>query len=128
MKFLALSFAATLVIAGLGYLPTLRIAGEDAIVAMLAGCGISFIASGVGVIPVLLALRDPTSNITQAILVSTGLRFIVVLMLTLSIALSGWFETAPLLIWVAISYMALLTIDTLFLVRVSKSNPDTKKE
>lgn len=128
MKFLALSFAATLVIAGLGYLPTLRIAGDGAIKAMVAGCLISFIASGVGVIPVLLAQRESTSNITQAILVSTGLRFIVVLMLTLSIALSGWFETAPLLIWVAVSYMALLSIDTLFLVRVSKSNPKTKKE
>lgn len=128
MKFLAISFAVTLVTAGLGYLPTLRIAGENAIIAMIAGCCISFIASGIGVVPVLLAQREPTSNITQAILISTGLRFVVVLMLTLSIALSGWFETAPLLIWVAISYMALLTIDTLFLVRVSKSNPNTKKE
>lgn len=128
MKFLALSFTATLIIAGLGYLPTLQIAGENAIKAMVAGCFISFLASGIGVIPVLLARREPTSNITQAILISTGLRFLLVLMLTLSIALSGWFETAPLLIWVAISYMALLTIDTLFLVRVSKSNPDTKKE
>lgn len=128
MKFLAISFAATLVIAGLGYWPTLRLAGDDAITAMVAGCFVSFVASGIGVIPVLLARRKPTSNITQAILISTGLRFIVVLMLTLSIALSGWFETAPLLIWVAISYMALLSIDTLFLVRVSKSNPDTKKE
>ena len=128
MKFLVLSFVATLIIVSLGYLPTLRIAGNDAINAMIAGCFISFIASGIGVIPVLLAQRETTSNITQAILVSTGLRFLVVLVLTLSIALSGWFETAPLLIWVAISYMALLSIDTLFLVRVSKSNPDTKKE
>ena len=37
--------------------------------------------------------------------------------LTLAAALSGLFERDPLLIWVAITYLALLVVDTWYAVR-----------
>ena len=43
---------------------------------------------------------------------------LVVLILALSAALSGWFEQAPLLVWVALSYLVLLVVDTMYAVRI----------
>jgi hypothetical protein len=41
-----------------------------------------------------------------------AVRFAAALALALAGALSGRFERGPFLLWVAISYMALLTVDT----------------
>ena len=52
VRFVALATASAVVIIALGYLPTVRLAGRDAVVAMVAGCGASWLASCVGAIPV----------------------------------------------------------------------------
>jgi hypothetical protein len=104
-----------------GYRPTMRLGGHGAVYGMLAGCGISFAASMLGAIPLVATRRESSTTVLQAVLMSTLVRFLVVMMLALAAALSGWFERAPLLIWVAVSYLLLLVADTLYAVRQGAS-------
>lgn len=126
MKFLALSLSTTVAVLILGYLPTIRLAGKDAVTEMVAGCCISFVASVIGMIPVWLAQRNPSGNVAMAVLASTVVRFFVALVLSLAVAMSGLMKITPLLLWVAISYLVLLITDTLYLVQISKSHIASK--
>ena len=128
LRFVALALAISVGAVLLGYMPTRRLAGSGAVPGMLAGCGISLIASLIGVVPIIAARCGSAAKIPQAILMSTIVRFLVVVILALSVALSGWFERAPLLLWVAISYILLLIADTLYAVRVSAINETSEEE
>jgi hypothetical protein len=119
VRFLAWGLAATALAALLGYVPTRRLGGEEALGAMMAGCAVGWLASALGGIPVLLGrgkVADPTARL-QAMLASMGLRFAVVLALGAAAAFSGWFGLKPLLLWIAFSYMALLAVDTWYAVK-----------
>jgi len=129
-RFVAWTVAACGVVLVVGYLPTRSLGGEEAISAMVAGCLISVFASLVGGIPVALARRDSLGGI-QSILASFALRFIVVLAAALAVALSGYFERGPLLVWVGISYLACLVVDTRYALaavrRLTESGADHSK-
>ena len=127
LRFIAMALAVTVALILIGWIPTTRLAGLGARPAMVAGCAISLLGSAVGVVPIVLALRGPVRSVPQAILLSTLLRFLVVLVLALSAALSGWFDRVPLLIWVAISYLFLLMTDTIFAVRVGGAAQTSEK-
>jgi hypothetical protein len=102
----------------LGYAPTRRLGGEDAIPAMIAGCVIGVLASAAGAMPVALARRRNAEGAPlQDMLVSMGLRFVTVVALGLSAGLSGWFETRPLLLWIGLGYVAQLAVDVRYVVR-----------
>lgn len=102
----------------LGYAPTRRLGGEDAIPAMIAGCVIGILASAVGAMPVALARRRKAATPPlQGMLVSMALRFATVLALGLSAGLSGWFEIRPLLLWIGLGYVAQLAVDVRYVVR-----------
>jgi hypothetical protein len=119
VRFLAWGLAATALAALLGYVPTRRLGGEEALGAMIAGCAVGWLASALGGIPVALGrgkVANPTARL-QAMLASMGLRFGVVLALGSAAAFSGWFGLKPLLLWIAISYMALLAVDTWYAVK-----------
>ena len=126
-KLLVLGLVVAALIVALGYLPTKRLGGPGAVSAMLAGCAISLVASIVGSIPIIVASRGPGRQMPTAVMLSTALRLMVVLALALSAALSGWFERAPLLVWVAISYVLLLATDTVFAVRVAGTAGTSEK-
>lgn len=103
-------------LAGIGYIPTKRLAGEAGLVGMLAGCAASVVASlAAGIVAVQGGGTDPGTRMKIA-LASMLVRFTAALVLALALALSGYFELAPLLIWMAISYMALLVVDTWFVL------------
>lgn len=122
LKLGAVSVAVTAVLVLIGYVPTFRLAGPAGFSALLAGCGISLVGSLAGSLPVVLARNNAAPARTLAVLASTTLRFVVVVVLILAAALSGWFATAPLLIWAAISYLSLLVVDTLFALRLGVSS------
>ena len=128
LRFIALGIAVTGIVILLGWIPTTRIGGPEAGPAMLAGCVISMLGSLVGGIPIIMATRGPARTMPQAILLSTALRFLLVMILALSAALSGWFDRTPLLIWVAISYLLLLAADTLYAVRLTRTDHTPDKE
>ena len=118
LRFSGWALAAATGAALLGYLPTLRLGGEGALPAMIAGCAVGFLASLAGGVPVALARRSPQPAVrSQALMASMAVRFGVVLALGLAAALSGLFERGPLLVWIAVSYMALLVVDTWYAVK-----------
>lgn len=107
-------------IAGLGYVPTIRIAGPEAIGSMLAGCGVSLAAGCVGAAALVWCTTRPASEAALAVLVSTALRFMTVLLLVIPVALSGFVDRNVFVVWVAVSYLPMLMLDTFVAVRVSK--------
>ncbi len=127
-RFLILAGAVVVFVAGVGYVPTKRLAGSDGTLAMAVGCVISLVASAMGAVPVVLARRhvgtdsQAAGRRVTAVMMSMAVRFLVVLILGVAAALSGLLVTAPLLIWLAISYVALLAADTMFAVRVLKGS------
>lgn len=125
LRFAVWAVLTTAVTAGLGYFPTVRLAGRGAVGAMLAGCGASLAASLVGAVPIALAPVGSPANVTLATTASMALRLLVVLAACLWLALSGWFERGPLLIWVGISYLSLLIGDTRYAVRVMRRSADS---
>ena len=110
----------TAVIAGAGYFPTVKLAGSGHIAAMIAGCTVSWIASCAGAVPLARALSGASSETATAILASTTIRFFVVLALVAPLTLSGWFDRVVFVVWVAISYLLLLAVDTCYVVRLMK--------
>ena len=123
-QFVVFTLAACAAVLVIGYLPTRSLGGEGAIAAMVAGCAISVFASLVGGIPVALARRDSLGGI-QSILASFALRFIVVMGVTMAVALSGHFARGPLLVWVGISYLACLVVDTRYALVAAKGLTET---
>ena len=121
LRFLACAVAIGAALVLLGYAPTRRLGGEGALPAMVAGCAIGILASAVGALPVALARRsgrqDALQGALQGMLASMALRFATVLVLGLSAGLSGWFETRPLLIWIALGYVAQLALDARYAIR-----------
>jgi hypothetical protein len=117
LRFLAWVVGVAALIALVGALPTRRLGGDEAIPAMIAGCAIGVLASAVGALPVALARRSgsrvaPLQGPLQGMLVSMALRFATVLVLGLAAGFSGWFEIRPLLLWIALGYVAQLALDT----------------
>ncbi len=106
-------------LAGIGYFPTLRLAGAEALPALLAGCAIAVVGSWIGAVPLVISSPAP-ANVLTVVMTGTALRLLVVVMLSVAAGLSGFFPTAPLLVWVAIGYLGLLVPDTIFAVRVAR--------
>ena len=118
LRFLVWAVAVGLALALLGTAPTRRLGGEGALPAMAAGCAIGVLASAAGALPVMLARRRGAKTAPlQGMLVSMALRFATVVALGLSAGLSGWFAPRPLLIWIALGYVAQLAIDVRYVVR-----------
>lgn len=122
--FAATAAGATVLLVLLGWLPTGRLAGADGVAAMLAACAIGLVGSLVGGLPVALAARAdrsapsgrPATPPVFRAMAGTGLRFAVVVALVAAVGLSGRLPLRPLLVWTAISYLALLAVDTRYAV------------
>ncbi len=104
---LLLAAAAALVV--LGWAPSRALGGGAALAGLLAGVGISVLASLAGGLPIALA-RRPRGGPTS-ILAAMALRLAVALAGGLLAVRAGGFAPAPLLVWLAISYLALLAAD-----------------
>ena len=123
--FVGIGFGTALLVGGIGYFPTMRLTGGSGAAALAVGCGVSWIASCVGAVPISLALSQARGNLASAILAATALRFGVVLASTLAVALTRVFEPAPLLVWVALSYLTLVGTETMFALRFHRRRPTT---
>lgn len=118
LRFVAWVLGVAALAAAVGYVPTWRLGGPDAVPAMIAGCVVGVLASLLGGLPVLWGRPDPTpAERLNRMLFGLALRFGAALGLGLAAALSGWFERGPLLLWVGISYLVLLPVDTRFAVK-----------
>lgn len=114
------ALAAVVIIGAIGYLPTFRLSGREGVAALAAGCGLSWLASCAGAVPLAMATARSTAQQANAVLVSTGVRFITVLALVAPAVFSGWFDRTVLVVWVVISYLLLLVVDTTLAIRLTK--------
>ncbi|MFQ5495286.1 MAG: hypothetical protein ACE5EX_07870 [Phycisphaerae bacterium] len=114
------ALAVALLLCGIGYFPTVRLAGPGAVRSLAVGCGVSWLASCVGAIPVARMLTGQSDQPATAILASTGLRFVAVLAGVVPLTLSGWFQRNVFVLWVGISYLVLLLVDTILAVNLSR--------
>lgn len=118
LRFLAWVIGVAVLIALVGWLPTRRLGGPEAIPAMIVGCAVGALASALGGIPVARgrSKADPAQQL-NVVLFSMAVRFAVVIVLGTAAALSGEVERMSLLLWIAISYVALLAVDTRYAVK-----------
>jgi hypothetical protein len=110
-RFVGIAAAIVLVMIAIGFVPTRRLAGEQATGAMVAGCAISFISAAfAGWLLVAVDAETPTARLQRASL-AMAVRLAVVVVLGVAAALSGIFAPRPLLLWLAMTYMVLLPLE-----------------
>jgi hypothetical protein len=130
LRFLAWAAVIAVGVGAAGFWPTRRLAGDDGIPALIAGCLVGFLSSALGGLPVAL-IRDPApASRVIASMGAMGARLLAVVVLGASTVLSGWFARVPLLLWIAISYAALLGVDAWYALRTAQAAvkpADTKK-
>lgn len=110
-RFLGLAVAIVTALCAVGFLPTRRLAGADAAVAMAAGCAISLLSAAVtGLLLVVVDAETPHARMQRGFL-AMMVRLAVVIVLGIAAALSGEFAREPLLFWMGTAYVALLPLE-----------------
>lgn len=110
-RFLGLALAIVGVLMAVGLVPTRRLAGDDAPLAMVIGCSISFASAALaGWLLTAVRADTPDARMQRAFL-AMAVRLAVVVVLGLAAALSGEIARMPLLFWVATSYVVLLPLE-----------------
>ena len=110
-RFLGLAVAIVVALCVVGFLPTRRLAGGDAVAAMVAGCAISLVSAALaGGLLVVVSAETPEARMQRGFLAMI-VRLVVVIVLGIAGALSGEFARAPLLFWMAAAYVALLPLE-----------------
>ena len=88
---------------------------------MWLACGLTVLASAVGALPVTLArLRPKKEQLVTVLFGSMALRLFLLVALAAATALAGAVEPKPFLLWIALSYLALLPLDTWYTLQVPK--------
>lgn len=129
LRFVAWVVAVAAALILLGYLPTRRLGGEDAVPALLAGCAIGALASVLGGLPTALIRGSTPAALVTRLGASSAIRLAAVVILGAVAFLSGWFPMVPLLLWIAISYAALLGVDVWYVLgsqETGKKNVETR--
>ena len=110
-RFLGIAVGLVVALCAVGYVPTRRLAGDDGVIAMAAGCGISLVAAALaGWLLTAVAAETPQARMQRSFLAMI-VRLVVVAVLGVAAALSGAFVRAPLLFWMAATYVALLPLE-----------------
>lgn len=112
-RFVALSAAVAAGCAAIGWLPTVRRAGEGAAAGLLAGCAVSWLSCVSGAV-LFARLRAGNVPASLAELAKLGLRFAAVVLfgvLGAVLARRGYWPLRPMLVWIALSYLPLLGLD-----------------
>jgi len=102
----------------IGYLPTLRLGGAEAVAALAAGCGVALFGALCGAAPVLVAVAGGRSSQPHvAALLAMALRAGATLVGVVAVALGTELPRVALGIWVAIGYAVLLVVETRWTLR-----------
>jgi hypothetical protein len=110
-RFLSLAAALVAALCFVGYFPTRRLSGPDAVRAMVAGCGVSLLAAALaGWLLIAVRAETPQARMQRGFLAMV-VRLAVVMVLGIAAALSGMFVRAPLLFWMATAYVVLLPLE-----------------
>ena len=103
-----------------GYI-THQVAGPAGLKAMLAGCAVGLLGNWIGTVPAVVVDSLAGRSGGLAVLLGTALRFLAALILTPILALSGWVLPTPFVVWVALSYLAILFGETVVMVILTRA-------
>ncbi len=118
LRFTGLLVAAAAVLAAVGYAPTLKRGGTEGIRAMWMAAGVNVLASSLAALTITLARIHPRrERLVSVLLGSLALRVVLVAALAAAALLGGGLARRPFLLWVAIGYVVLLPLDTLYAQR-----------
>jgi hypothetical protein len=106
-----------------GYAVTRKLGGVEAVAGMWWGCGLTFFAAAVGGLPQVLVSRPPREAGALA-LGSLATRMGITLFGTLAILLTADVPRSSFLLWVAVSYIAFLAVDIVFVVTRNRAEAD----
>jgi hypothetical protein len=122
VRFLALAAGVAVIVGAIGAIPTRRLAGDEGLPALIAGCLVGLLSSALGGLPIAL-MRDRTpAGRVLAMMGSMGARLLAVGILGVAAVLSDRFAPVPLLLWIAISYAALLGVDAWYALRAAQGS------
>jgi hypothetical protein len=113
----------TIVLLALGYAPTAALGGRSAVEAMLIGGGVSLLGGWIGCIPPIAMINAPPAHLMSGLMLGIGARFLLSLGLALALSAYDVAPRVPLLLWVAIVQIAVLTVDTVGLLRLVRRPP-----
>ena len=119
LKPAGLGVLVVVLVAAVGYVPTSRMSGGEGVIAMFVGCGIGLVYNWIGLAATDGSFRGDPTRRPLAVLLGTTIRFLAVLVFAVAGALSGMFSAKPLFVWIAISYLLVLLVDTVWLVQQS---------
>lgn len=110
-------------LAALGFFPTRRLAGDEAVPAMLAGCAVAVAA---GLAGGLVTSYGPSAwrRSAAAALAPQLVRLAALALFGAAVALAGNFAIRPLLVWIALAALALLVVDTRHAVKQVRAMGD----
>jgi hypothetical protein len=115
-RFLGLSTGVVAVAIAVGIVPTRRLAGDESVPGMVAGCAISLVAAAMaGGLLVAAGGATPEARMQRAFLAMI-VRLAVVVVLGAAGVASGEVARAPFLLWLAFTYMALLPLEVMLAV------------
>jgi hypothetical protein len=110
-RFLGMAVAVIAALLVVGIVPTRRLAGDEGLPGMFAGCAIGFISAAfAGLLLVRVPGDSPQAKLKRSF-IAMAARFAAVVVLGAAAVLSGMFAISPLLLWMAIAYMALLPLE-----------------
>jgi hypothetical protein len=110
-RFLGLAAAIVAGLCVIGWLPTRRLAGEQAVAAMVAGCAIGLLSAALaGWLLTAVAAETPEARMQRSFLAMI-VRLAVVIAFGIAAVFSGEFARAPLLFWIGTAYVALLPLE-----------------
>ena len=110
-RFLGMAVAVIAALCVVGIVPTRRLAGDEGLQGMFAGCAIGFIsAASAGLMLVTVTGDSPEAKLKRSFLAMVA-RLAAVVVLGVAAVLTGMFAISPLLLWIAITYMALLPLE-----------------
>ena len=120
LRFLAWAGVVAVAVGAIGLWPTRRLAGDDGVPALVAGCLVGFLSSALGGLPIALIRDQAPASRLIASMGAMGARLLAVVALGAATLLSGWFAPVPLLLWIAISYAVLLGVDAWYALRTAQ--------
>lgn len=109
-------------VVAVGYAPTLKRGGAAAIQAMWEAVALNVVASSLAALPITFArLRPQRDRLVTVLLGSLVLRMGLVAMLAAAVLLAAAPAGKPFLLWIALAYLVLLPVDTLYAQRHART-------
>jgi len=110
-RFLGLAVVIVAGLCGVGWLPTRRLAGTEAVGAMVAGCAIGLVSAALaGLLLTSVAAETPEARMQRSFLAMV-VSLAAVVVLGIAAVFSGEFARSPLLFWMGAAYVALLPLE-----------------